>query len=177
MYGNNRTSIFETFRNLWREHVIWTASYINSVITGFGYPAYENQRMFENIDNFENELIKYYGNDDTKNFGAFMKSHILLKIKFMLDYQNGYYDAAETDKVQWIESVNLWASLLSKMNPYWDLARWQEMLNDHVQLTEQEVIYELTYKVADINHMKITEAQAMEMADYMAEGIIQQFNL
>jgi hypothetical protein len=51
------------------------------------------------------------------------------------------------------------------------------MLYEHVNLTEQELLYELTHKAAGIDHVRATEEQAMIIADYMAEGLMRQFNL
>lgn len=177
MYRDARKTIYDTFRDLWREHVVWAASYINSVVLGYGNAAYENQRIFENADNFQKELIKYYSNDDTIYFGVFLKAGLLYKTKYTVDYQKGFYDTLEIDKKEWVEAASNWAYHMSKMNPFWDFQQMQNMLYEHVNLTEQELLYELTHKAAGIDHVRATEEQEMIIADYMAEGLMRQFNL
>lgn len=175
--AETRRSILDKYRELWRAHVLWTKSYITSLITGFGNLAYYNDRMYDNIEAFETELAKHYDNDDTKSYGLLMRNHILSKLKFLIDYQKGDMAAAGTDRAEWQKNAVLWAERLAQMNPYWDRQVWESLLLEHIQLTEGAIINEVTYRIPDPEATAMIEEQIAQLADYMANGIIQQFGL
>lgn len=172
---NSNEMIYETFRNLYKNHVLWTGSYIAALALNFGNLSYYNQRMNDNIKEFFNEFLKYYGYNYARVFSTLLENHILTNIKYMVDYKAGDMQAVETDRKAWYDNADDMAAFLSQINPYWDKQVWQNLLYEHIRLTEIELIYENTYKKKSEEQSKITENHALLMADYMAEGIIKQF--
>jgi hypothetical protein len=73
--------------------------------------------------------------------------------------------------------VRDWADHLAKMNPYWSSRMWQRLLTEHNRLTEAEIMYGIKYRVPSRELSAATEEQILVVAHYMADGIIQQFNI
>ncbi|MCC5427697.1 acetylglutamate kinase [Clostridium botulinum] len=88
----------------------------------------------------------------------------------------GNTSAAADDEKRWHENADQIAELLSRINPYWHLEAWKAMLHEHLALIKAEAVAMLTsdYKRSVSIYDEI-EAQALQMADTMAEGIIEQF--
>ena len=83
--------------------------------------------------------------------------------------------AAEAEK-QWYRNADEIAEFLSSINPYLEKKKYRKMFYTHLALTKQEAVYMLqkNYK-ADIEVFDKIEAQALEMSDMIAGGIVKQF--
>ena len=83
--------------------------------------------------------------------------------------------AAEAEK-QWYRNADEIADFLSSINPYLNKEEVRKMFYTHLALTKQEAVYMLqkNYK-ADIEVFDKIEAEALEMSDMIAGGIVKQF--
>lgn len=122
-------------------------------------------------------LRYYYGDDFALSFSILMRNHILVKIKFLVDYQKGDMAAAEADRAIRNKNIEAWSELLSRMNPYWDGETWRNLFLEHDRLTEGKVISDITYRISNPELEKAIQDQIIQLAEYMANGIIRQFNL
>lgn len=173
-----RQSVTDIFRNLWREHLHWTTEYITGRASDFGDLSYATRRVFENADKFAETLIPYYGNDTSKVFAILLKNHFLVTVKFMADYLANDRASTDADRTEWLKNADEIAELLSSVNPFWMEEEWQRMLYEHINLTVNECLFRLTEQFAgELIDFEAAENQVMEMADYMAQGIIWQFNI
>ena len=83
--------------------------------------------------------------------------------------------AAELEK-QWYRNADQIAVFLSSINPYLSKEAMRKMFYEHLALTKQEAVYMIqkNYK-ASIETFEKIEALALEMADAISDGIVQQF--
>ncbi|MGI5919990.1 MAG: acetylglutamate kinase [Christensenellales bacterium] len=85
---------------------------------------------------------------------------------------------AQQARQQWYANAASIAAFLARANPYWNQAEWQAMLFEHLRMTENEAVQQLNGRFSDsIAQYDAIQNQALEMADVMAQGIIQQFRL
>lgn len=187
MYTNNtngtlrfskQMDLINTFRELWEQHIMWTRSFIISTVSDLGDVDFVTQRLLENPQDFADVLRRFYGYDISKKFEALFKNHLLLSAKLLTDAKAGDTNSVDADRVEWYKNSDEIADFLSGANPYWNKKEWQNLLYDHLKTTEDEATYRLTmqYKADIANYYEI-ENEVLNMADYMATGIIQQFNL
>ncbi len=77
---------------------------------------------------------------------------------------------------RWYQNADQIAALLAHINPFWSEQEWRRMLHEHLALTQQEAVVLIAHNyAASIALLDRIEAQALEMADMLTEGILKQF--
>jgi len=171
-------NLINTFRQLWEQHVMWTRSFIISTASNLGDLQMVTKRLLRNPTDFANELRPFYGDDAARKFEALLTDHLLIAARLVNHAKDGDMDAVKDDRKKWYENADEIANFLSSINPYWSKREWQAMLYEHLKMTESEATKRLTSQyAADIAQYDEIENQALKMADYMANGIMKQFNL
>lgn len=172
-----RINLTNTFRKLWEQHVMWTRSFIISTAANLGDLQFVTQRLMRNPTDFANELQKYYGAKNAAKFKDLLTEHLAIAGQLVNQAKAGNAAAAEISRKKWYQNADEIAAFLSSINPYWSKQAWQTMLYKHLKLTENEAVSRLNSQYAfDIALYDEIEAQALEMADMMTEGITRQFN-
>lgn len=170
--------LMNTLRRLWMEHVMWTRSFIIS--TAFNLPdlEYVTNRLLCNPDDFSDVLRTFYGAERAMIFENLLTEHLKIGAQLVNAAKAG--DTATADEVrrEWYDNADDIAEFLSEINPYWSRLAWQTMFYDHLKMTENEAgqILKGQYE-AGIAEFDAIQRQALEMGDYMANGIIKQFRL
>jgi hypothetical protein len=85
-------------------------------------------------------------------------------------------EAAARTEQRWFENAAAIADFLARINPNWSREDWSAMLNEHLELLRDNSVdmLEGNYE-ASVNGFDDIDAQAMEMADMMCEGVAMQF--
>lgn len=167
-----------TFRKLWMEHVVWTRLFIISTAASLGDLPFTTKRLLRNPTDFTNELSPYYGYEAASRFESLLTDHLTIAAKLVNDAKAGNTAAADIDRRSWYRNADEIAGFLASINPYWDMNKWQQLLYDHLRMTENEATYRLKSQYpSDIAEFDQIEEQALMMADYMTEGIRKQFRL
>jgi len=88
----------------------------------------------------------------------------------------GNTEEAEAINTRWYANAEEIAVFLGRINPCWSEAEWREMMFTHLGLVADEALTLINKEYQrNIDIYDLIEAQAMEMADTMSEGIIDQF--
>lgn len=175
---SSQLDLTNTFRKLWEQHIMWTRSFIISTAAELGDLPMVTQRLLRNPADFAGVLRPYYGFENAKKFETLLRDHLLIAAKLVNDAKAGNTAAADEDRKKWYQNADQIAEFLASINPYWSRQEWQNMLYDHLKVTENEAVYRLTGQyAADIAEYDQIQSQALGMADYMAEGILKQFHM
>jgi hypothetical protein len=167
--------LINELRMLWEQHVMWTRSFIISTVSGLGDLDAVTARLLRNPDDFTRLLRKFYGQKTTDAFRELFTQHLLIAADLVKAAKAGNSSAAMTARQRWYANAEDMAKFLSNINPSWSESRWKRMLFDHLRMTEDEAVLRLNRRYAeDIENYDRIEGQALEMADYMAQGIINQ---
>ena len=177
-YNPTQLHILNTLRRLWNEHVLWTRQFIVSSI--FNAPDLQavTQRLLRNPADFGTVLRPFLGNQATQKFVKLFTDHLLIAAA-LVDAAKAQ-DAHEYDRQRklWFENAEMIAKLLASVNPYWKQNEWRDMMFKHLELLEDAVVMILNKEYAEgVAQYDLIQAQALEMADVMAKGIIRQFGL
>ncbi|OQB13859.1 MAG: hypothetical protein BWY15_01487 [Firmicutes bacterium ADurb.Bin193] len=173
-----RIELINTLRKLWSEHTMWTRSFIISTAADLGDLQYVTQRLLRNPKDFAAVLRGYYGFDKANRFEQLLTEHLTIAAGFVNEAKAGDTPAANESRKNWYRNADEIAEFLASINPFWSRRMWQAMLHEHLKITEEEAVLRLTGQYsADVALYDEIEAQGLEMADFMAEGIINQFNL
>jgi len=121
-------------------------------------------------------LVSFYGQDTAAKFAELLTTHLTTANELVAAMKEGNVDAASDAEKRWYENADQIATFLSNINPNWSVDDWQEMLYNHLAMTKTEANDILTQSYEDsINIFADIERGALEMADVMTQGIVQQF--
>jgi len=144
----------------------------------FGLPDLPvvQERLLRNATDLGNCLRPFYGDKIADRYAILIKEHLVLAAELVTAAAKGdAKKAAETEK-QWYRNADDIAEFLSSINPYLGKEEVRKMFYTHLALTKQEAVYMLqkNYK-ADVEVFDKIEAEALEMSDMIAGGIVKQF--
>lgn len=172
----NRQEIVNTMRKLWSQHVYWTRFFIISTVEELKDLKYVTDRLLENPGDFGKALKGFYGMKRADKFKQLLTEH--LKIGGDLVNADKDMNTAKADELRkkWYVNADDIAVFLAEINPYWDEQKWRNMMYSHLSMTEKEAGLRLKKEYPrDIDIFGQIENEALEMADYMANGIVKQF--
>lgn len=171
-----QVNLLNTLRKLWTDHVMWTRSFILSTALGLGDLPFVTNELLRNPGNFANVLRPLYGEQKAEAFEALLTDHLKIAAQLVNDLKNGDIEAAEEQHEKWYANADDIAKALPLINPHWNMAEWQRLLYDHLNMTEYEAAQILAKDFEDsITQYNRIEDEALEMADTMAYGIMKQF--
>ncbi|QUW23992.1 hypothetical protein JSQ81_12435 [Sporosarcina sp. Marseille-Q4063] len=163
-------------RLLWEEHVNWTRMTIISIVFNLPDLQYVQERLLRNATDMGNCLRPFYGNQIADRYAELLKEHLVLAAELVTAAAKGDAKVASEKEKEWYRNADDIAQFLSSINPCFDKEDIRTMLYEHLALTKFEAVsmIEKNYK-EDVAVFDKIEAQALEMADVISDGIIQQF--
>jgi len=177
-YTQNQVNLSNKLRKLWEQHVMWTRSFIISVAHSLPDLDEVTARLLQNPVDFGAALKPYYGEMKSKMFTDLLTQHLKIGGDLVKASKAGETMKANDLRNQWYANADEIAKFLSEINPFWDRGSWQKMMYDHLGMTEDEAGKRLHSQYReDIKEYEFIEHEALQMADYMAEGLIKQFEL
>lgn len=163
-------------RLLWEEHVNWTRMTIISIVNNLPDLQYVQERLLRNATDMGNCLRPFYGDQIADRYAELIKEHLVLAAELVTAAVKGDTKTAAEKEKEWYRNADDIALFLSSINPYLDKEEIRQMFYSHLALTKFEAVsmIEKKYK-EDVAIFDEIEAQALGMADAIADGIIKQF--
>ncbi|MHB1152222.1 MAG: hypothetical protein ACYCWE_15945 [Eubacteriales bacterium] len=172
------TDIIQTFRGLWNHFIIWHNMYIVNITRDYGNIPVITQHIIKITEDFSDALWKFYGYENAEKFKTLLKDHFMISTELLYDVKTGNNEEVNKNITKWYKNADEIADFLASVNPYWSKDEWQNMLHNHIRMLEEKAICKNpTQYDADTVNINETESQSYMMGDYMAAGIIHQFNL
>jgi hypothetical protein len=113
-----------------------------------------------------------------KVFESFVNNYINNLTGFLTDIKTGDIKSANVDRVKWHQNIDTLAEYLSNLNPSWDSYKWKGILYDHLNLIEKDAISRFSSNcTTGLDYQGEIKSDILNAADYMANGIIQQFKI
>lgn len=170
--------LFNTFRKLWEQHVVWTRAFVISSAEDLADIEFVTERLLRNPADFAEALEVYYGEKVAGDFERLLTDHLLIAAEIVNAIKTGDTQTAQEQRVKWFQNADDIAALLAAINPYWDERQWREMLYQHLELLEDQIAFRFGGRYReDVRIFDSIEEQALMMGDTMARGIINQFKI
>jgi hypothetical protein len=169
-------TLHDNMRRLWADHVVWTRQYIVAATTDDPSANVALARLMRNQEDIGNAVKPFYGDAAGAKLTDLLKQHISVAGELVTAAKAGdQAKQADADK-RWHDNAAEIATFLSSANPNWPRETLVGMLNNHLALTTKEAVARLQKNWADDQSIfDNIYTQAMEMADALSSGIIQQF--
>ena len=177
-FSPSQLQLLNMLRRLWVEHIMWTRSFIISTVSNLGDLDSVTNRLLRNPADFASVLIPLYGNKEAMRFEKLFTDHLLIAAQLINAAKKGDSKTVEEQRKKWYTNADNIANFLGDSNPFWSKATWQTLLYDHLKMTENEAVQILSGQyAASIAQYDSIQEEALNMADYMACGIISQFQI
>lgn len=174
--NQRQLALMNKMRELWVQHVAWTRMTIISMVSNAADVSFVTNRLLRNPADFARQLMPLYGREIASEFESLLRSHLEIAARLVKEAIAGNDRAVAEAERQWYANADKIAAFLARINPNWSERKWREMLHEHLALTKAEAVNRIQGNFAeDIRLYDEIENQALQMADYMSEGIIKQF--
>ena len=164
-------------RQLWEEHVMWTRLAIISLTTDSPDTEATVGRLLANQTDIGDAIEPFYGTAAGDELTRLLREHILIAADLIAAARAGDQAALEDAQARWTANADEIAGFLASANPRaWKLDEMKAMLQEHLRLTTNEAVARLQGDwAADVAAYDQIHLQALEMADMLSTGIIEQF--
>jgi hypothetical protein len=167
----------QDMRKLWEDHVTWTRLAIISLTTESPDTAATVGRLLQNQDDIGDAIKPFYGEAAGDELTRLLRDHILIAADIIAAAMAGDGPGVAEGQDRWRANADEIAAFLNAANPRaWKLREMKEMLYEHLRLTTNEVVARLQGDwETDVATYDQIHLQALEMADELSTGIVQQF--
>ncbi len=168
--------IIKRFRLLWNQHSEWTRMAITAIVLMLPNEEETVNRLLRNPKDFGMTFSLFYGDKIGNQFSDLLTEHLVLAADLVKAILAGNTELANEINTRWYKNAEEIAVFLSKINPFWSEAEWKDMYFTHLQLVANEAMTLINKEYQkNVDDYDVLEVQAMEMADMMSKGIIDQF--
>ena len=175
---SNRKNLLSQLRLLWSQHVYWTRFFIISTAAGLGDLDPVTKRLLRNPNDFAKLLVKFYGSQKAGEFNRLLTEHLMIAADLVNAVKAKNTAKVDEARNKWYHNADEIAEFLHEINPFWSEQKWKDLFYDHLRMTEKEAVLRLSGNFAeDVKLFDSIENEAMEMAEYMFRGIVNQFRL
>jgi len=164
-------------RSLWEDHVYWTRMAVISLTGDLPDTKATVARLLRNQSDIGSAIKPYYGAAASTKLTSLLRQHILIAADLIAAAKAGDRAAVTRQQARWQANADDLAAFLNSANPrFWKLGALKGMLYEHLGLTTQEVVARLQHRwAADVRISDQINRQALEMADMLSSGIVDQF--
>lgn len=165
----------EQMRMAWLEHVYWTRMFIVSVAGNIQDQQEIVGRLLANVDRIVNLFARQYPQNEVNRLRELLTAHVELigGLVTMMKERDNAHIPMQKDKL--LANASEIARFLAEATPEFNEFEIKDMMDMHLELTEQEMEERLAGEYAqDIETFGRIERQAVQMADYFADGLIRQ---
>jgi len=163
-------------RELWTDHTVWTRDYIIAALGDQPDAQAALDRLMANQEDIGDAIGDYYGRDAGRQLTTLLKQHIEGAGAVVKAAKSGNQTEQKRADDRWHDNAAQIAELLSKANPNWSIASLQELLNEHLSTTAEEVTARLKKDwAADVKAFDKAYDHILKMSDAISDGIVKQF--
>lgn len=171
-----QAKLFGDWRRVWSQHVWWTREVIQSIIAGLPGTQNSVNKLLQNPYEMGAIWAEYWSDASVKRMEALFTTHLKMGGDIVTAAKAGNTQQVTELTRQWYQNADDIARALSQINPHYDMAEVQRMMYEHLRLTGLEANYILGGQFDNgIATFDQIQAEAEDMADYFAKGLVAQF--
>lgn len=172
------TQLTDEIRSVWINHVLWIRSYIICAVFAFKNLPFIRSRIYENFEKFFTIIVKYYGYPTAKKVIVTFTENFKAFEVYLDALKSGDPEAAESARETWYKTGDTIADYMADINKKSSRDRWLFLARDHLRIIENEVLYRFAEKYGGNPDMfGRVEGVTLQIADFMAESMINEFNI
>jgi hypothetical protein len=172
----SRLAYHDDWRKLWEDHITWTRIVIIGILDELPGTETYIGRLLLNYEDMEDALAPYYG-DDAEELGDLIKDHLVIAAEILTAAHDGDTAAMNEAVERWYANAHDIAVKMNEMNPrFWPLEETEKMWVEHLDATLEEATTHLNGEFdAEVEAYDLVHDMALEMADFISNGVMRQF--
>jgi len=164
-------------RLAWEQHIYWTRLFLISTAERLRDLPDTTARLMQNPKDIAKVFAPYYPADVTDKMANLITEHLKIGGDLITALRDKKSNEANELNRRWYANANEMANFFASINPHYKLSEMQEMFKRHLDLTTNEVAARLAGRYKDdIDAFGKVEREALMMADYFSQGIMQTFS-
>lgn len=169
-------NLINKLRTLMMEFVMWSRAFITSVASGFGDVEAVGLRLYQLPVDIGNVFEVFFGQEIGSRTERFLTDQLLLGAEILRAQIRGDTEAVDANTLKLYQNGDEMAAFLAQINPYWDQQTWSDLFAQFLRtkIAETLAIGAGAFQES-VTVSENLRDQALNMADYMAEGIIRNF--
>lgn len=161
---------------LWEAHAAKTRNMILCIVDELPGKEQALKSLRQNQVDIGDAIKPFYGEEGGKTLTSLLEQHTALAAEVATAAKAGDDTRREEANTRWNVNAKIIAAYFSNANPYWSTADMQEMMNTHLNLTN-DVVQQRVKKnyEADLIAYEKVQVEVVKMSDILAEGIVKQY--
>ncbi|HVI41060.1 MAG TPA: hypothetical protein VM577_10390 [Anaerovoracaceae bacterium] len=174
---SEQLGLISNLRQLWMQMAIWSRSLIVSTAANLADIQMITDRLEYLPEAFSGVLNQYFEPHEADHFGELLEEHISTVAALIDAEKNNDDRLVNQETVNLYSNANQIAAYLVSINSYWSEAEWRDLLNDYIEMLLADLVARLGGDYAkEIDIFDDLQTQAIKIADYMAQGMMQKFH-
>lgn len=163
-------------RKAWQQHVNWARMYMTSLFNRLkDLPDVEN-RLMQNPEDIAAVFDKFYPAATVSQITRLLGEHTALAGEIMTAMRDNDMQRADQLERQWYQNAENLARLLSSINTAYSYEELLKELARHLDMMKRQMLASLNEEYdEEIRIFDESENQILELADYLTEGLLEQF--
>lgn len=165
----------QTLRALWEQLSYWIRMYLVSVSDDMSDGKAVLKRLLQIPEEMEKVFAQYYPPEIVGEMRKVLDQFVNGLAALAPLVKSGSAEEADRQEMQLEQAADRLAEILSNMNINYDKEQLREALEEYLLQTKREIVARLSGEFAeDIATFDEVERQALQIADYLARGIVEQ---
>lgn len=165
----------QTLRALWEQLSYWIRMYLVSVSDDMSDGKAVLKRLLQIPEEMEKVFAQYYPPEIVGEMRKALDQFVNGLAGLAPLVKSGSAEEADRQEMQLEQAADRLAEILSNMNINYDKEQLREALEEYLLQTKREIVARLSGQFAeDIATFDEVERQALQIADYLARGIVEQ---
>lgn len=163
-------------RLAWEQHVYWTRMVIISITERLKDQDATVKRLLRNPKDLADIFARYYSKSVADEIQRLVTEHLQIGGALITATRDRNVEEAAKLNQQWYKNADEMSEAFSRINPYYNKEELRKMFYRHLDLTKEELAKRLAGDhFTEIKVFDNAEQEILGMADYFANGIINQF--
>ncbi|MEL7603993.1 MAG: hypothetical protein AAGU77_12635 [Bacillota bacterium] len=174
----NQIAVSNNIRRLWVDNAQWIRALIYSVFYNIGDEGAILARLEKTADDFGTFFAQYYGEDRGRQVRENYMEYVREVAEMIRAYREGNEALVSDEREAIYDTADQMASLLARVNRFWDEPTMQMLLYALANATENEIgsVASGDYAREIAVHDEFME-QSYHLSDELTLGILRQFRL
>jgi glutamate synthase domain-containing protein 3 len=169
-------SLQRAMHRLWIDHTAWTRGYVVAALADSSDAEAAAGRLLRNQEDIGNAIVPLYGEEAGAKLTDLLKQHILIAVDLVDAAKKGDQKRFAQEDKRWDDNAAEIAAFLSGANPNWPQDDVQDLIAQHLELTQQEVVARLQGEwEKDVSAFDDIMTEILTLADALSDGIVAQF--
>lgn len=170
-------ALISNLRQLWMQLAIWSRSLIVSTAGNLGDIPMITDRLIYLPEAFTAVLGQYFEPQASDRFRELLMEHIAAVLALVSAEKNNDIQTVNQETVKLYNNANRIAAYLVSIDSYWSREHWQIILDDYIEMLLADLVARMAGEYAnEIDIFDDLQTQALKLADYMAQGMMQKFH-